>query len=364
MKLLILSTILFSLSAISAPIFDDNSVIEINLSYDIAKLQADKENLREEGLEGTLIELSTNLELPVQVLTRGKGSFDCLQPQLKLKFDKKLTKETIFKKLKKVKLFTKGTCLENKTDSEQDRQIIANYLIYKLYEEMTDYSFKTRLLKINYTDISGTYSDYTQYVFFLEPKKNLEKRLKLKNVSHIELLQMADKVVPLLDNETVKLVNAFELMITNYDYGISGLFSHIINDSGYEGAYYGEKNSKIYQNENGKMIPFIYDFDFSRFGYTAPVCMFGYAFFHSNFVYNPECSVENLADTLNRDLKMFKYKDDFYSNLKTLVVGLTAWSDKHKALIDMLGPEYNHGLNNFKATLQLKLDSLSVLENQ
>lgn len=355
MKLLFIFSLFFSIQVQSAPIFNDSSVININLEYDIIRLQKEKEELREDGLVGAITELTTNKKLPVQVLTRGNGSFECQQPQLKIKFDKELSKDTIFKKLGKVKLFTKGTCLENQTDPEQDRQIIANYLIYKLYEEMTGFSFKTRLLKINYKDTSGTFSDYTQYGFFLEPNSNLEKRLGLKNVDQLELMQLGAQTPSLINMSSLKLVNAFELMIANYDYGISGFFSHIINDNGYPGIYYGEKNSKIYRDEQGKLIPFIYDFDFSRFGYSNPVCMFGFTFFHSNFSFNPACSVASLLEGLNKDLEMFKYKDDFDLNLKALVTGLKAWEEKHKSLISMLGAEYNLGLSNFKKALESKL---------
>lgn len=80
LKVLIVSIFLISYSAFSAPIFDDNSVLDIKLDYDISRLQAEKEDLRVDGLSGTLTVLSTSKELPVQVLTRGKGSFDCKQP--------------------------------------------------------------------------------------------------------------------------------------------------------------------------------------------------------------------------------------------------------------------------------------------
>ncbi len=72
----------------------------------------------------------------------------------------------MFEKINKIKLFTKGTCLENKTDNEQDKQIIANYLIYNLYEEFSEFHFKTRLVKINHEDTSKKYLPYDQYAFF------------------------------------------------------------------------------------------------------------------------------------------------------------------------------------------------------
>ena len=339
--------LLFSFNAFSAPIFDDSSIIEIELEYDIDRLQVEKEDLREEGLEGKLTISSLNKSYPIEVLTRGNGSFACLQPQLKLKFDKDVYKKTVFKKLKKVKLFTKGTCLANKTDSDQDKGIIANYLIYKLYSEMTEYSFKTRLLKIRYHDTSGTYADYTQYGFLLEPKKHVEKRLNLENIDELDLLQMGPLITPRIEKAQLKVVNAFELMIGNYDYGIPGMFSHILNDSWGDEIYYGEKNSKIYEDQNGNLIPFIYDFDISRFGYTTSICTFSLPFFYDHYNGKFDCSQNALTDIIQKDLARFRYSDDFYLHQKGLLAGLVSWREKHRDLISLLGTAYEMGLDNF-----------------
>tara|TARA_Y100000768_G_C23988951_1_gene690823 strand:+ start:2797 stop:3843 length:1047 start_codon:yes stop_codon:yes gene_type:complete len=344
-----------AMTASAAPLFENNEVIELGLEYDIARLQAEKEDLRENGLAGIITLHENRVEIPVQVLTRGAGSFDCDQPQLKIKFSKDFTKKTVFEKLKKVKLFTKGTCLENKTDDEQDKQILANYLIYKLYEQMTDFSFKTRLLKINYKDRSGEYEDYTQYGFFLEPRRNIEKRLDIENIDVIELQNtLKEKVPQNIDLSLVSLVNAFEFIIANYDYGISGFFSHIINDGGYPDIYYGEKNSKIYQAENGQYIPLIYDFDISRFGYFAEMCTFGYAFFTNDIGMEMDCSVEKLKAHFEKDLSKFKYKDDVLKKLPTLLKGLKNWREENRKLIKKLGAAYNSGLDNFIRILELK----------
>ncbi len=221
---------------------------------------------------------------------------------------------------------------------------------------MTDYSFKTRLFKIHYVDSSGNISDYVQYGFFLEPKKHIEMRLGLKNIDVVDLLTMKDKIIPLLDTKVLSLVNAFELMIANYDYAISGMFSHIINDHGY-GVYYGEKNSKIFQDNSGNMVPFIYDFDFSRFGFNNSICNINFTFFFENYDYNTDCSVESLVKILNRDLEMFHYKYDFQKNLKVLIEGLTQWKLKNEDLISFIGADYKLGVQNFIKALKFKAQS-------
>ncbi len=86
------SGVLFSNSIFAVPLFDESSILEIILQYDITKLQVDKEHLRKSGLNGIIKDVKTQKEYLVEVLSRGKGSFDCQQPQLKIKFDKKIQK--------------------------------------------------------------------------------------------------------------------------------------------------------------------------------------------------------------------------------------------------------------------------------
>ena len=354
-KLTLLFILLFSYATTYAStFFNDNSVVEISLNYNISRLQAEKESLREDGLKGELTTLFDNKKYSVKVLARGAGSFDCQQPQLKIDFKKKEVKNSIFDGLNKVKLFTKGVCLETKTDSEQDKQIIANYLIYKLYEEFSDIHYKTRLLKINYSDSSGTIPDYTQYGFFLEPKKNLEIRLDSKYVDILGLQNIGENLPNRMDENLVSKVNAFEFLITNYDYGIPGFFSHIINDSGYPDILIAEKNSKVFEQRDGTLIPLIYDFDFSRFGYSAPMCMFGFRFFMNNKPFVPSCEVSHLKSIILEDLRDFKYSNDVLKNIELFINSLNQWKTVNEALIFELGAEYQTGLNNFiKALIEI-----------
>lgn len=345
-----------SLKIFAQPLFNNTSILELKLKYDIQKLQIDKDELRENGLDGELTTLDDQKLFSIKVLTRGKGSFECQQPQLKIDFNKKDVLGTIFENINKIKLFTKGTCLENKTDTEQDKQIIANYLIYKLYEEFSDFHFKTRLLKIIHEDTSQKFPPYEQYGFFLEPNKNLEQRLGVVNLDVLQLMDLNVRLPELTSTEIVSKINAFEFLIANYDYGIPGHFSHIINDSLSNQVYYGEKNSKIYRDKNGLLIPFIYDFDFSRFGYMGPHCSFAFPFFWGT---EPDlkCDTNNLKNTLLTDLEKFKYKNDVLLHLPLFSKSLESWRKKNQNLIHLLGDEYSLGLNSFQEALKSIQDS-------
>jgi len=348
MKLVLITFILGCLTASADTVlFDSNETLELELTYDINKLQIEKEDLRLKGLSGKLITTTDRKEFPVEVLSRGAGSFDCKQPQLKIKFNKKDNKNTIFESLKKVKLFTKGLCLDNKTSVEQDRNILANYLNYKLYEEFTLAHYKTRLVKINYIDSSGTYKPYTQLAFFLEPKNSLEKRLELKYIEKMDLPTLKEEIKLHTDYKQSAIVHAFEFFIANYDYGIPGQFSHIINDSGYGEINFFEKNSKMFVDRSGSYIPFIYDFDISRFGYWGDFCFVGFPFFNHNYPMPPSCNSQGLEAMLVNDLAKFKFQQDVRDHSSYLVNAFRAWRTQYAEEIEYLGTAYSSGFDAF-----------------
>ena len=349
MKILLSIIFIFTFSnAFSASLFDESSIINIELKYNIALLQAEKETLRNsKGLAGQLTTSTDSKIYEIRIFPRGKGSFDCQQPQLKLKFNKKRNKQTQFSGIKKIKLFTTGECLKNEYNEEQDKQILANYLIYKLYEEITDYSFKTRLLKIKYIDASNTFPTYEQYGFFLEPKNLLQERLNLEYVETLELKELADKIPSQTNSKLVSIVNGFEFFIANYDYGIPGYFSHIMYDSDGELHSYYEVNSKMFRNSQKEILPIIYDFDISRFSYFGPKCMIGHRFFMEGRTFNPDCTIEGISSNIKADLEKFKYTTDVHKNSDKMLKAFKVWQRKHSKLISTLGPEYLHGLIYF-----------------
>jgi hypothetical protein len=167
----------------------------------------------------------------------------------------------------------------------------------------------------------------------------------------MQLMELNIRLPELSSADIVSKVNAFEFLIANYDYGIPGYFSHIINDSLSNQIYYGEKNSKMFRDDNGSLIPFIYDFDFSRFGYMGPYCGFGFPFFWGAEP-DLECDTNNLKNILLTDLEKFKYKNDVILHLPLFSKSLESWKKKNQSLIELLGKEYSNGLDNFQEALK------------
>jgi hypothetical protein len=320
-------------------LFKSEVPLKVTLKYDIKKLQATKASQRENGLPGTL--QIDGKSLHVGVLTRGKGSFSCKQTQLKIDFRKTATAGTSFEGFKKIKLFTTGSCLDNKTDAENDKRILANYLIYKLYEQVFPIHFKTRLVEISYVDAGGKIKPYTQLAFFMEPDQSLEPRLNLQRIEAPELHELGTKLPEMADPETVSLLHAFNFFIGNYDYGIPGFYSHIA-----QSVFNGEKNVQMFQGTSKALYPIGFDWDFSRFNYYGDACNVSIRFFIDGGM-SADCSAKELMFVYEDDFVAFRYQGDVLRNLPRLTQAFEKWRAANKANLEKLGTKYNEGLDAF-----------------
>ncbi len=177
--------------------------------------------------------------IPVSV--RARGNFrrkECLYPPLKIKIKKDDAKGTVFAGNKSLKLVL--PCNTSKDNS----LIMKEYICYQLYEPITPYTFNTRLLNIEFNDVSGKKVKSSQVTgFFIEDDDLAAKRHDGKIVEDLKLhpkfLQEANSVRH----------DMFQYMIANTDW--STTFLH---------------NAKVIQLDSTKeYIPLAYDFDMSGF---------------------------------------------------------------------------------------------------
>jgi len=173
----------------------------------------------------------------IDVEIRVRGGFrrrTCYFTPMKLKIKKVNSKETLFKGNKKLKLVL--SCL--RLDGAND-EVVNEYMAYKLYEVISPYHFKTRLLDVDYMEVKGKKTiNHKLKGIFIEDDKKVAKRhnaKRLKNFIH-----------PLGQDAITSVQNAFfQYMIGNTDYST--------------GKLHNEK--LLYLNK--KAIPVPYDFDMS-----------------------------------------------------------------------------------------------------
>jgi hypothetical protein len=131
----------------------------------------------------------------------------------------------------------------NPTSKFQD-YVLKEYLAYKLYNNLvTDYSFKTRLVKIHYIDINRAKNSYTAYGILIENEVMLAQR-------NNAVIVKSDKCTPKdMNTADMNRLALFNYMIGNTDWSVQM-----------------QHNIKIlisYNTSNGKGIPVAYDFDYS-----------------------------------------------------------------------------------------------------
>ena len=117
-------------------------------------------------------ETGTTVELELTVERRGiKRQEACKFPPIRLRFDKQSVKGTVFRGEKSLKMVTH--CEKSK---RFDQYYILEMLAYRMYNMLTDYSFRVRLVNMTYvyTDRNETTNSYA---VFIEHKDRLGKRI-------------------------------------------------------------------------------------------------------------------------------------------------------------------------------------------
>lgn len=158
--------------------------------------------------------LNDKKDIPLKISKRGhfRKMFNvCDFPPLRLEFSKKATENTIFQGFHKLKLVTH--CINS--DTLFDQYVIQEYLIYKAYQIITEYSFKVRLARIRYVDNSGKNPDLIRYGFFIENTGNLASRVKGDKLGYHYIYP------EVLDQYHFYLTGLFQFMIFNTDWSVN-----------------------------------------------------------------------------------------------------------------------------------------------
>ena len=218
----------------SLPLFQKKDVLPIKIETNMKALLKD----RGENPAYHLAKLSytdehaESVSLPVRVKVRGnfrRKTENCDFPPLLLDFTKKKGKKTTFDGQNKLKLVTQ---------CKREDYVFHEYLVYEVYNLITDYSFKARLVEVTYTDSLGKRKPQTDFGFFLEDENDIAKRNGAK------LFAPKNPNTYLLDSLQMATVALFDYMIGNNDFSMFDLH-----------------NIKLYIQTGKRFIPVPYDFD-------------------------------------------------------------------------------------------------------
>jgi hypothetical protein len=193
------------------PLFDNDDILHLKLTGKLNDLFNDrnKNTVYHPMLLQYMQKDST--QLPIQLTVRTRGHFrrlkeNCKMPPLLLNFPKTAPiKNTVFENQKKLKLVV---------PCQGDEYIIREWLVYKLYNIITDQSFRAKLVQVEFEDSSKRRKTETHYCILLEDDKKVADRNKTF-VWERKMLAMKD-----INEEQFRKMAVFQYLIGNTDWGV------------------------------------------------------------------------------------------------------------------------------------------------
>ena len=132
----------------------------------------------------------------------------CAIPPIKMRFSEKELKSRGLDKRRTLKMVT--LCRKG---SGYEQLVLREYLTYKLYNIITDHSFRVQLAKIKYEDTGGNEKGFDEsFAFFIEHPKNLAER------TEAEILENQRFGGKLMNTDAGERFALFQYMIGNTDW--------------------------------------------------------------------------------------------------------------------------------------------------
>jgi hypothetical protein len=194
-------------------LFEDDRLIEITLRFDLSTYfrTKPKDNYLNANITFHLNK-TDSVSRDIKLKTRGvfRNSY-CMFAPIELNFKKVNFGYSDLNRISKLKLVPQCGPGKDKED-----YVLREYLAYKLFNVLTDTSFRVRLLKVTYIDSEKKKKPVTQYGIFIEPAEILAARTNCIIIKARTLNQKS--IVP----KIMDRIAIFNYMIGNYDWSVPG----------------------------------------------------------------------------------------------------------------------------------------------
>ncbi|MEJ2275009.1 MAG: hypothetical protein P8Y01_10615 [Woeseiaceae bacterium] len=228
------------------PLFQDDEVLEMTISAPIATIL--RERSTEQDEPGTVSITSADGSIAAfEVRFRARGNFrreTCRHPPAWLNFKRSDVAGTLFENQNKLKLV-----VHCDRSALYDQLVVKEYLAYRIFNELTDNSFRVRLLRVTYVDSETGEARPPRFAFLIEHKNRLASRLGR------DTLDIKQASVSVLDPVQLNLAIVFQYFIGNTD------FSPLAAPDGESCCH----NFVLFGTPGHPILPIPYDFDQSGF---------------------------------------------------------------------------------------------------
>ena len=220
-------------------LFSSDRILRLSLKFDIGAYMRKKP--KEEYMQALLTyytDDNDSITKEVKIKSRGiSRNSICNFPPINLNLKKAGFDSTEIGGIDKIKVVTH-------CNAGNEVYLFKEFLIYRMFNELTNLSFRVRLAVIDYTDTRKKGRIIHSYAFLIEPLSMLNERTGTKEVDNLKLSQKF--IIP----EIMDRISIFNYMIGNTDWSVPGQHNIkivSINNPSYPGL--------------GGAVP--YDFDYS-----------------------------------------------------------------------------------------------------
>lgn len=192
-------------------LFTDTTILQAKLYANFKTIQKDRgaNPVYHEAKFAYKTEMGKDMVLPIKIKVRGNFRRDktvCNFPPLLLHFYKHSKRESdLFKDQQNLKLVTQ---------CQGDECVIHEWMVYKIYNLLTPFSFRARLIKMDYVDSSAHLKEETHYGILIEDETQMAQRNNCILVKRKMVTPQATQ------HEPYVIMTLFEYMIGNTDWSI------------------------------------------------------------------------------------------------------------------------------------------------
>ena len=233
LALLMVSAISAQINQKSDQLFENQDPLKIKLSYSnkVIRLETDDTTY----VKTNMSYWNNNKWNDLEVSLRARGNFrrsKCYFPPIKMKIKKSKAEGSLFEGNKNLKLVV--PCL---LEDEKNDNIVQEFIAYKLYEKISPYHFKTRMVEIEFSEVKkNKIIVHNLKGFLIEDDKRVADRFEGKSFERY--------IHPKAMDDMTSIQNSmFQFMIGNTDFSVA----------------YQHNGKLLYANK--KIYPLPYDFD-------------------------------------------------------------------------------------------------------
>ena len=191
-------------------LFSESTPLTLRIEGDLHALKGDRGTERKEHPAALRFGTGSDTgSVPVQLRTRGIYRLkNCSFPPIRLDLPSHKVKDTPFQGEDRLKLVT-----HCQNDRSYERNLLKEYALYRVFNAVTDTSFRARLAHVTYVD-SARHDTVTRYGILIESDVALARRIKS------DLLNADNLYDPVTDPSYMTLVAVYQYLIGNNDWSV------------------------------------------------------------------------------------------------------------------------------------------------